>query len=1248
MSVIRRIDVVNLLNHRKESTEWNPWYRHVTIPFYGYSGVLQLANGKGKTTIAEAISALLSREKNRLDVIQGRMAFRGCQLSHFRLELLKNSSVDLVGIGGEPWVLGMAGNNVGTLHFYTYQGTLEDVPVVKSITPDSLQLASLEEIERAVMAKPSGDRSWNSDASHWRNRLVGGRHVPRAVLQEISRLQGMGGAEKAVKFFDIKAKGERFDQAFFFDQIAPDLIDDLMTSEGEEEERRSLNRHGHRYQPDSTFDKMVVNTLRSVATTQYAIHDRSETLDKWRSVADGLEVASAHIDIVNQSKDTITAIRKDISANLQVWSWLRNNMPGWPSRETPGDLLGEVCCHMGMLANGTSVISDAGIAFLLGKDISATNQFIHIRKNIHPVAREDITNIVHCFTQRNFGDAIKIPSSRNATWYTVGAANQALSLATSFAHALTADTARALLSSATEWALSGYFETNPVARKVAEYTESLKRCKNMKLHYEDLIKSQEENTQKRVHETDGTVSSLNNHLSSLRVQMNDIKRFSEYFPGMAPDEVALERERHLGKVAARKEDLENQQSALKGELEALNRQQVICDHFADRVHKTLNSASIRFTTVLDEIENARDALEKARRWDVVIRLFANTLFAPVVETPKLGQRASLAVDNAGLSFPVFVRDRLLALFEDDEITEIPELKFAHMAWGGVETAKIRAITDATETQDFKVQILERLSDVNDKLAKLDDLAQIRRQCSLAEAAKRAIDEKVKDIYAETEKSFVEQNNELELQKNRLKAIHAILSNDEVPIPSELLDLKEEIQGYKSKAQELRQLKENFQAWGAAATHVHAIAARAQNGFQKAVQVQKEFAIDVDVGDLRDDHCVASALALKDAQREILKNGGNLQNQVSRLEANIFGLDVAELRLNLREAKSKSDYALSEMMRAVELALSGESGLTDLQRQSILDEAQTPDGLLRAAKRFRKEIDVSTEFNQRSQANAEELEGRAIEFLVSMVAEVRRRLRILEASLTDGEGAQFIVDCTLPQKDDLRKIFGKLLETVRRIDRETRAAKGPDASDDEIHMIADRALRKVVRENTKREILRDASVKVAHGAISGGESVYLQDPDPNNPKRFSGGENTAISLAWIIRRAKYAIEKVAMRSRLTSSAQSSFIILDGLFSDLSDEDLTKEAMAPLKTLGGQFQMIAFVHPPEYLLKHDPAIFPVLNLGRIHGDGWKIQHIDEKTWKEEYVVKEGSMGVTHLRILPVGAEGPSKQENEGSHP
>ena len=87
--------------------------------------------------------------------------------------------------------------------------------------------------------------------------------------------------------------------------------------------------------------------------------------------------------------------------------------------------------------------------------------------------------------------------------------------------------------------------------------------------------------------------------------------------------------------------------------------------------------------------------------------------------------------------------------------------------------------------------------------------------------------------------------------------------------------------------------------------------------------------------------------------------------------------------------------------------------------------------------------------------------------------------------------------------------------------------------------------------------------------------------------------------WIVRQAEYEIER-GMRQLSSKQAErkrqetNRVIFVDGIFSTLSDRNIIREAFSGLGNLGGNFQIIGFLHSPTWT--NDSSVFPVYHVGK----------------------------------------------------
>ncbi|MCP1344261.1 hypothetical protein BIS07_18740, partial [Halomonas sp. FL8] len=247
MSVINRIEVANLLNkHGDIASPWDAKMRHLLLDLRGQSSAISMENGFGKTTLAEALIGLLSRDRTLLARTRRKcspssVAGHGRSWSHLRVEFRageSGSQSDMLAaageeVAGETFVFGMYGYSDGSgLSFYHYAGRLEDVPVYHVTRDAKLALYANSDVQTA-MRRHGVTRSANRE--EWLDAV--GAHISRRELAQLAAFQKEGGADKSQIFNAIKPRaGEKADQAFFFEVLAPQILSGATRGETDEGE----------------------------------------------------------------------------------------------------------------------------------------------------------------------------------------------------------------------------------------------------------------------------------------------------------------------------------------------------------------------------------------------------------------------------------------------------------------------------------------------------------------------------------------------------------------------------------------------------------------------------------------------------------------------------------------------------------------------------------------------------------------------------------------------------------------------------------------------------------------------------------------------------------------------------------------------------------------------------------------------------------------------------------------------------
>lgn len=218
-----------------------------------------------------------------------------------------------------------------------------------------------------------------------------------------------------------------------------------------------------------------------------------------------------------------------------------------------------------------------------------------------------------------------------------------------------------------------------------------------------------------------------------------------------------------------------------------------------------------------------------------------------------------------------------------------------------------------------------------------------------------------------------------------------------------------------------------------------------------------------------------------------------------------------------------------------------------------------------------------------------------EMLTLLAKDAQRALDILEESMATTPKARFHINAKVISPDKINNLMDQLYfkiegEALRLADQEHNTP---------ISTANDRRQKKrdldYLRTEIYRSLFSDVSVEFKHPSIWQGSQHKL------TADGLSEGMKAAISLMWIAKLAEFrlrqAVDQYGGRSRQNRKAMRKeryFMILDGLFSNLSHDEMIDSAMESLSLSSGHFQLIGMIHHPRYI--NNPKIFPAYFVGR----------------------------------------------------
>lgn len=317
MSLISRVEISNYLTEGLESNHfanWSPMLTGITLRMDNQSCLVNITNGGGKTSMAEILLLVLSRDKSLLQRVREKSAPKGRGYTHARVEFREVDKtsfrepslleIDPENLPGQTRVYGVALNNdvADAPIFYSYSGTLEDSPCY------TLANGLLTHVPDDVFAKKTRSIpgcQWNAfrNASEWQ------AHVGDAISIDVVRrnvvYQNKGSDDKNASFFSFKPRpGEGYDAAFFKKVVAPDLLTNLLNTFAEEEE--------------TNVEDTLHNSLSQIVVSEREMARKQENLQH-REAAIGVDLkpvvdAGAAANVARETMQrALRVVKKDVA-----------------------------------------------------------------------------------------------------------------------------------------------------------------------------------------------------------------------------------------------------------------------------------------------------------------------------------------------------------------------------------------------------------------------------------------------------------------------------------------------------------------------------------------------------------------------------------------------------------------------------------------------------------------------------------------------------------------------------------------------------------------------------------------------------------------------------------------------------------------------------------------------------------------------------------------------------------------------
>lgn len=371
MPLINRIEVSNFMNVTRREP-WQPTWPHAVFELLGLNSVINMPNGRGKTTIVTAILCCLAGNGRRFsDIRSTHFAPKSTgHYSHVRVQITMDTesgaAFDMFSEApqGQQMVFGVYGrsNEDESYNFYAYNGTFEECPVHRMSVEKrgSLELVSDKEFLDRLQIMPGRFPSSAREKSNEAWRAFVSKWFDMTGIEQQINYQFKAGGEGRSAYFEVKPRvGMKYSTAVFYEHLAPQLLTNVMGDYGEEDE------HG--------IEDTIHEKARKVVHAKVFSETRRRQLVQTQRVLTEMQRLSKAADEIARTDAELQASRASLAIELAV---LRNividkPLPGLPAQ--PPTELTELAQYL-VLYEGKPYLADKGIGYFSGEEPKVINQ----------------------------------------------------------------------------------------------------------------------------------------------------------------------------------------------------------------------------------------------------------------------------------------------------------------------------------------------------------------------------------------------------------------------------------------------------------------------------------------------------------------------------------------------------------------------------------------------------------------------------------------------------------------------------------------------------------------------------------------------------------------------------------------------------------------------------------------------------------------------------------------------------------
>lgn len=358
-------------------------------------------------------------------------------------------------------------------------------------------------------------------------------------------------------------------------------------------------------------------------------------------------------------------------------------------------------------------------------------------------------------------------------------------------------------------------------------------------------------------------------------------------------------------------------------------------------------------------------------------------------------------------------------------------------------------------------------------------------------------------------------------------------------------------------------------------------------------------------------------AIKELTKECTQASKKLKNEITTV------LDKPDNRLSEGEIE-----ALGNPKSEADLA------------QSVLDLHRIIEDHLLSAER-------KQELNQQDVNSNKE---RMLASMAGFTDNVQDNFTLLKKTMsTSGGGASIKIKGDVIDTNHIKEKLDSLVEDI---DTELKRRKKDQQKDQEkgrVSKESDQAFNDRLKHMIRSEFYR-AAFRAKENSNDVGPRIFFNHPqigggrDLPLSKDVSTGQFNALTLLILVKLADFSMRRDARNeyegiaiSRVKRMAAARTVMIDGMFSNLSDRKMIRDSLNVLRSLKGNFQLIGWIHNQQY--ENDSTLFPTcVTIRRTGSDYGYVLAEDENA---PPLPDTGQVAAMETHILPIEEEAQNAQ-------